>query len=105
MYILVIQVLLNEFVHSNEGSSPANPCAAVDHNGVLGVDGEVPGLVDQVHEDLGVLGSGEVCPLHSLKLVHFPDGAIGLLNLNGPRKQRFSVALVIEIVYYGDLQK
>ena len=89
--VLVIQVLLNEFVHSNEGSSPANPRAAVDHYRVFGIISEVPGLVDQVHEDLGVFGGGEVCPLNSLKLVHFPGGAIGLLHLNGPRKQRFSV--------------
>ena len=60
-----VQILQNQFVHSNEGPGPAHPRAAVHHHR-LGHLGLLPGHLDQVPQYLGVLGGGEVSPLLGL---------------------------------------
>ena len=90
MAILIVQKLLNQFVHSNEGACPAHPSTAVDHYGHLRECAEVSGLMNQVSQGLGVFG----IPFLNLQLYYIFLPLSLFWNLQGS-VQKYSVKIFI----------
>ena len=68
--LLVIKIILYQFVDSDEGSGPTHPSTAVDQDArALVVLLELHRLLDQIHQDLGAVRSGQVCPFLGLEMV------------------------------------
>ena len=76
--LLVIKIVLHQLVDCNEGPRPAHPSTAVDQDGgALVVLLQLHRLLDQVHQDLGAVRSGQICPFLCLEMVD-SNGSVSL---------------------------
>ena len=84
IFLLLILIVGDELVESDECSSSAHTSAAVDQDRSSVSHGELPRPGHHVPEDVGLVGGGEVGPALGLDLSHLPGGQPGDVDADLP---------------------